>query len=564
MGYLGVVLIFLILVTIVFVTGSIREKNQKKIRLNWLRDSYGTQNKDQLTQDEIMHISLYHSKVESLKQDRFHIDEITWNDLGMDDIFVKMDTCLSAVGEEELYHRLHSPALCEDEDTIHFRKLREYFDEHSNDRIKIQEILHGIGIYRKTSVAKIFEYVYEQEPESNMQHYLMAGLMLASLIMIFVLPAVGVFMLIAAAIASIGTYLMKKKSIDPVVVTFNYTAKMLKACDKIKKSDIEVLKEDIAALNDLCAPLKSILSKSIWISSGSVSMDNPIMLFVEYIKMFFHIDLIMINRLIKQLKLHVDEIGRLRSILGTIDAAIAAGSYKRSLSVSCIPEFIEEGNASLNISGCVHPLITEPVPNSIETQGPVLITGSNASGKSTFLKSVAISALMAQTLGFVPASSYRASRFKIFTSMALNDSIRNGESYFIVEIKSIKRIIDAAEGGANVFCCIDEVLRGTNTIERIAASSQILKTLMREDYIVFAATHDIELTRILEGKYTNYHFDEDIEEDDVKFNYLLKTGRAHSRNAIKLLKVMDYDKKLIEDAEKMVDVFVKTGEWESI
>lgn len=561
MQYLGIVLIFAILVIAVFAAGSMRERNQRKIRLAWLKESYGVQNNDKLSADEINHISLYHEGIASRDHDRCYIDDITWNDLGMDDIFVKMDTCCSAVGEEELYHRLHSPSYEEDEDTIHFRELRDYFDEHDEDRIKIQEILHCIGIYRKTSVSRIFEYVYGLEPESNMQHYLMAGLMIISIVLLFIIPAVGVFLLIASAIASIGTYLVKKKSIDPVVVTFNYTAKMLKAGERINKTDITVLRDDIAGLNENSVPLKNLLNKSIWISTGSVSMDNPVMLFVEYIKMFFHIDLIMINRLIKQLKLHVDEIASIRSIIGRIDAAIAAGSYKRSLAVSCIPEFVKEGHAVLEISGCIHPVIKEPVPNSITTEGPVLITGSNASGKSTFLKSVAIAALMAQTLGYVPAESYRASRFMIFTSMALTDSIRNGESYFIVEIKSIKRIIDAAGNGANVLCCIDEVLRGTNTIERIAASAQILKTLIRDDYIVFAATHDIELTRILEGKYSNYHFDEEIEEDDVRFNYMLKTGRAYSRNAIKLLGVMDYDSKLIADAEKMVEDFINTGEW---
>lgn len=562
MQYMGILLIVVILVTAVFVSGSIREKKQKKIRLDRLRDSYGKQNDNTLTHDEIGHISMYHRDYASNTQDRFFVDDITWNDLGMDDIFVKMDTCMSAVGEEELYHRLHMPALEEDEDTIHFRKLLEYFDTHADDRIKIQEILDCIGIYRKTSVTRIFEYVYGLEPESNMQHYLMAGLMLVSFVMIFILPAAGVLMLIAAAVASIGTYLKKKRDNDPVIAAFNYTAKMLKACESLNKTDIDVLKTDIEDLNAVSAPLKNILSKAIWISSGSVSMDNPIQLFIEYIKMFFHIDLIIINRLIKQLKLRVENIGKIRSILGTADAAIAAGSYKKSLKVSCIPEFVDEEHAVFDISGCVHPLIADPVPNSIDAKGPVLITGSNASGKSTFLKTAAISVLMAQTVGFVPATGYRASRFMIFTSMALTDSIRNGESYFMVEIKSIKRIIDAAGKGADVFCCIDEVLRGTNTIERIAASTQILKSLVRPDCITFAATHDIELTRILEGKYDNYHFDEEIEEDDVKFNYLLKTGRAHSRNAIKLLGVMDYDKNLIEDAERMVEDFARTGEWE--
>ncbi len=145
--------------------------------------------------------------------------------------------------------------------------------------------------------------------------------------------------------------------------------------------------------------------------------------------------------------------------------------------------------------------------------------------------------------------------------MALTDSILNGESYFIVEIKSLKRILDAGDEGIPVLCCIDEVLRGTNTVERIAASTQILKSLATDVYIPFAATHDIELTQILEGIYSNYHFGEEVTADDVKFNYLLQEGRAQSRNAIRLLQVMDYDKRIIEVADAMVEAFVNKGTW---
>ena len=108
---------------------------------------------------------------------------------------------------------------------------------------------------------------------------------------------------------------------------------------------------------------------------------------------------------------------------------------------------------------------------------------------------------------------------------------------------------------------MDEVLRGTNTVERIAASSEILESMEWEDILCFAATHDIELTHILEKGYDNYHFEEEVRDNDVLFNYRLFKGRAVSRNAIKLLGVMGYDPKLIEKAQNMADHFLETGEW---
>ena len=110
-------------------------------------------------------------------------------------------------------------------------------------------------------------------------------------------------------------------------------------------------------------------------------------------------------------------------------------------------------------------------------------------------------------------------------------------------------------------CFIDEVLRGTNTVERIAASSVILDSLSREKTVCFAATHDIELTKILEQSYKNYHFEEEVVDDDVLFNYQLKMGPATTRNAIKLLKVIGYDMKIIDEAGARAEYFSKQGIW---
>ena len=153
------------------------------------------------------------------------------------------------------------------------------------------------------------------------------------------------------------------------------------------------------------------------------------------------------------------------------------------------------------------------------------------------------------------------------TSMALRDDLEGGESYYIVEIKSLKRILDVArqheeDTGTNpVLCFVDEVLRGTNTVERIAASTKILQSLHRPGVLCFAATHDIELTELLAECYDNYHFEEEIEEGDILFNYVLRTGKAVSRNAIRLLGIIGYEEAIIEEAEGLASHFLNTGSW---
>ena len=146
--------------------------------------------------------------------------------------------------------------------------------------------------------------------------------------------------------------------------------------------------------------------------------------------------------------------------------------------------------------------------------------------------------------------------------MALRDDISGGESYYIVEIKALKRILDAAASGEKpVLCFVDEVLRGTNTVERIAASTQILSSLSGSGILCFAATHDIELTGLLEKEFDNYHFEEEVKNGDICFNYRLQNGKATTRNAIRLLQLMGYDEKIIEKATHQAENFLATGDW---
>ena len=122
--------------------------------------------------------------------------------------------------------------------------------------------------------------------------------------------------------------------------------------------------------------------------------------------------------------------------------------------------------------------------------------------------------------------------------------------------------MDAAEeGGPPVLAFVDEVLRGTNTVERIAASSQILSSLTRRDTLLFAATHDIELSYLLEDSYRNLHFQESTKDADLSFDYLLKEGRAESGNAIRLLSAMGYPNEVTDRAAKMTERFLSDGEW---
>ena len=110
-------------------------------------------------------------------------------------------------------------------------------------------------------------------------------------------------------------------------------------------------------------------------------------------------------------------------------------------------------------------------------------------------------------------------------------------------------------------CVIDEVLRGTNTIERIAASSELLYYLSKGNCITIAATHDLELSRILINYYDNYHFQEYVTDNDIVFDYKIYPDRSRSRNAIKLLKLLGYEDNIVEASETRAREFLNEGKW---
>ena len=258
-----------------------------------------------------------------------------------------------------------------------------------------------------------------------------------------------------------------------------------------------------------------------------------------------------------------DDVFAIHEYLGRLDAAISIASYRASLDHYTEPiiDFDNEIDNYIHSEDMLHPLLSDPVPNDCVTEKPILITGSNASGKSTYLKTVALAAIMAQSICTVMAKTYKGKAFRVFSSMALQDDLLAGESYYIVETRSLKRILDAAKENNAILCVVDEVLRGTNTVERIAASSEVLLAMASTGLLCLAATHDIELCDLLCGSYRLYHFEEQVGEDEMLFDYVIREGKATSRNAINILQLIGFDQQIVDNAHKKANRYLNNGVW---
>ena len=546
-----------------FTTEGIRQHNRKKeFRKNLYKRNPRILHKKHIP-ERFARINGYFKR----HQDVDAIDDITWNDLEMDQIYQEMDTTMCASGEEYFYYRLRTPITSKEE----LDRLEDdimYFIENDKSRVEVQEILHDQGNTGKYSLCDYLKYLSDLKEQSNVPHIVADLLLVVSVVLTILGNYIGVWGIILIICYNMYSYFRYKGEMNPYLISIHYMIRMMDTCKKLLKADDKVCKKQREELTKYLDKIKSIGSYGILCGQKTgIGSDNPAELFMDYIKMVFHFDIIAFNIILKKIKNHVEEIDALFACVGYYDYVIAIGNYRVEVGEKCcVPNLLfDEGKEKLHlrIEEGYHPLIKDPIRNSFETHKGMLITGSNASGKSTFLKMAAINALLAQTIHTCAAKSYEAPVFRILSSMSLRDDLGSGESYYMVEIKAIRRILEKCEeDGAPVFCFVDEVLRGTNTVERIAASTEILKSLSGENAICMAATHDIELTFLLEKDYDNYHFDEQIMDDDIYFSYQLKEGRSTTHNAISLLKLIGYSEKITKNAQHRAEQFAETGNWD--
>lgn len=531
----------------------------KKLRSRLLRE-WGKLDQSEYTPEKLDAISaFYYSHVA-----QGDIDDITWNDLEMNLVYQQVNHTQSAMGQEYLYRLLRKPELSREE-LEERERLIVFFQEREQERLEVQIKLATIGKMGKYSVYTYLSNVRQLKEENSFFHIMQMLALFVSGGLCFVWPAQVALIFICVAVYNMLTYYRRKAEMEQYYQLFAYIVKTVHFAKDVAALNIPELENYFVLLREKARKFDKFCRGSSLVVGGNMQGDLLDAL-MDYVRLLTHIDIIKFQSMSREVVHLENELMEMYETIGFLDSMISVASYRELMGQYCIPELEYQGSSSqklqLSAVELYHPLVSDPVKNTIHAERSILLTGSNASGKSTFIKTVAINAILAQTIHTVLADQYSANYFRLYSSMALRDDIMSSESYYIVEIKSLKRIVDeAAKEGPPVLCFIDEVLRGTNTVERIASSSQILAMLAQSHAMCFAATHDIELTGMLEAMYDNYHFEEQVEGDDVIFDYRLRQGKAMTRNAIKLLGMIGYREDIIEKAERSVQCFLESGSW---
>jgi hypothetical protein len=213
------------------------------------------------------------------------------------------------------------------------------------------------------------------------------------------------------------------------------------------------------------------------------------------------------------------------------------------------PEPVESGSAPLFIEArqLAHPLLSagKRVANDLSLGRKdriLLVTGSNMSGKTTFLRTVGVNLLLAQCGAPVCASSFSFTPMKILSSLRISDSLQENTSYFMAELKKLQTIVHSLQSDLPALVLIDEILRGTNSEDKTHGSEKFILKLLQNSCLSLFATHDLSLGKLEDeypGSIANYCFESVIEHGELHFDYRLQRGVARNRNASFLMEKMD-------------------------
>ncbi len=516
----------------------------KKKRINYLRSIWGRPIDRHRDFDLI---SNYHNLLKQEKADLF-VDDKTWDDLGFDLIFSKMDRNISGIGQQYLYHLLHK---YEKDESI----LRERFKLISNlkdDRDLREEIqLNLFNLKGTSSYFTSYLVLSKSLPYTKFYplFYLCSFISVLSLVLIAV---DSFFLFIALAVLVINLLINKilSNKIYSFFAGFSSLNSLIVSAFSIGKIKTKIPVPELKLLRENRGLLKSLKKKLGYLVIDKESLNDLILIAIEYLNMFMLFDIISYYRSVDTLLKNQNEIRRVFESVASLDASISVASYLSELKYFTNPKFNSSGE--IDFDDLCHPLIDNVVPNSIHgINSSVLITGSNMSGKTTFIKTVGINFILAQTLYFSLTKSFNIPAYFVKTSIRRNEDLEGGKSYFFVEIEELKKFIEMSVEKNRYLFLIDEIFRGTNTIERLASSTAVLKYLSNGNR-VFVTTHDIELQELLENSLMMFHFSEQVEGDRFFFNYKIKKGPCSSGNAIKLLEIMKYPDIITKEANAIV------------
>lgn len=482
-----------------------------------------------------------------------------------------IETDLNLIGDQSLHHLLNTSISSGGKNLLRtwLSDLNPDFNEIHHKQLLIKELIPKTRfrdrlILISTLVSKnnfegdkLLIWLKEKKSKINLKKLLYTLILLAiinvALITLFFTGVIGYPIWVFTSFVYFGIYIYSYKSIEHIfdesVLMFDELKKLFKIFRFLENNNYAKTYH----LKELCADFISKEKPSNQLEgirriiSFLSFKNNPVLWLI--ILTLFPIDFYFAYKLEKfkntitgKLPLWLKTWYKLEALNSLANFAYLNPDYS-------FPEFSNEKNNEKIVfqsKQIGHPLISpaKKVSNdfSMNSAGEIaLITGSNMSGKSTFLRTVGINLCLAYSGGPVNCSYMKTSLFRLFTCIKVSDSVIDGISYFYSEVKRLKQLLDelSEENDKTVFFLIDEIFKGTNNFERLEGSKSYIEYIAGSKGIGIISTHDLELVKLSDDieHIKNYHFREEVVEGRMKFDYLLHEGPCPTTNALKIMKM---------------------------
>jgi hypothetical protein len=477
------------------------------------------------------------------------ISDRTCQDLDLEEVFRYIDRTSSVVGQQFLYNQIRTiPSDSQRVDRMEY--LIQMLNESTGTKSAVLKQLRGLASRDAYYISALLFENHMAKPRWFPIVYVLSLLSVCAISLSILFPQVLIFLLFLLPV-NFGFHYWNKNNLYqygssiPQLVRLNQAAKELSKFRGLDRAGSS-LKESIAKLDDL--------GFSMSLFKIEAKLQSEVGLIVEYLiellKALFLIEPILLFKTLKALDSLRPQIQKIYTFVAEIDVALSVGAL-RETTTWCRP-LLSESKKEMNILDMCHPLIYKGVPNSIGIgKKSVLLTGSNMSGKTTFIRTVGLNAILAQTINTCFAKEFTMPQMRIHSAVRIADDLLNEKSYYFEEVLTIKKLLDEVESES--LFLLDELFKGTNTTERIAAGKAILSYLNNGNNIVFVSTHDRELAAYLHDTYDVYHFTEVIQGNDIEFDYKIKTGSLKTTNAIRILELNGFPEVVIREAVEISD-----------
>jgi hypothetical protein len=479
-------------------------------------------------------------------REKFHrLSEQTISDIDFLTLFAFVDRTVSKVGQQFLFRKLIEPSDKVQDDS---EDLINRFSNEQKLRETVQLCLLKLASADAYFITTLLNDSFLLKPKwiKLLPFYILV--ISAMIVLAFKIYILLVVLLVPITV-NLFLHFYNKENTQQFTLSIPQLNTLIEVSRQLNKTD-KVLFQNF--VEQAIAELRPFQKKAKFIRFNAGGSEGDFVHYVvDIVKVIFLIEVWMLYKLVDELQERRKAIETLFEYVGNIDASISIASLRSGNLKTCKPSFIEESKV-LSVRNIYHPLISGCVRNSLEIHNKsVLITGSNMSGKSTFLRTLAINSILAQTIFTCFADEFITPIVKQFSSIRIDDNLYEGKSYYFQEVNVMSSLIAQVNLPHQNLFLLDEIFKGTNTVDRVSAAKAVLSYLTRNGNIVVVTTHDVELADMLKEEYDLYHFSETVEGHELRFDHRIKFGVAQTSTALKLLSMANYPPEIIDEATQL-------------